>query len=641
MIVGTAGHVDHGKTSLIKRLTGVDTDRLEEEKSRGITIDLGFAYMAGADGETIGFVDVPGHERFVRTMVAGAAGIDLAILVIAADEGVMPQTREHLAILDMLGIRGGLVVVSKCDRVGVARRADVARAIADLVAGGFLSDAPLLFVSSKTGEGIDLLRDHLVDAARERRQRDGRGSFRMSVDRVFSLKGIGTIATGTTLDGTVEVDDVVTLFPGSLEARVRSLHAQNRAAGLAAAGQRCALALQGAGIARDAIERGSWICADPSSVETSRFDADVRLLSGEVLADGGSPIHFHCAASHCCGRVVALEGDSPQAGASRLGRLTIDSAMPLRHGDRFVLRDQGAQRTIGGGTVLDTQPPRRERRGPHLARLAALRPRDEGEALRQLVDLEPGFVDLSAFARQRGLRVEDLAAPRDAPDLVTLKVGPSIVGCREDRKAAIEAVVVASLAACHADDPDLPGETIERLRQAAAPMLAKPLFAALCDAMLAARTIARDGHWLRLPGFRPAVSQDKERLFRALRPLIEACPFQPPRVRDIGAALAVEEAAVRRACKTYARLGVLVEIGRDRFFLRETVVEMVAVARALTGQGEAFHASAFRDRLGNGRKMAIEILDAFDRRGLTSRKGEWRRTNDRRGALDDFDPVPG
>ncbi len=626
MIVGTAGHVDHGKTSLVRRLTGVDTDRLKEEKARGITIELGFAFMEGAGGETIGFVDVPGHERFVRTMVAGAAGIDFALLVVAADEGVMPQTREHLEILDLLGIARGAVAVSKCDRADSGRRAEVAGSMMSALAGTTLARAPLLFVSARSGAGLEALRDHLATASRDRQAPDDSGFFRMPVDRVFSLKGVGTVVTGTSLCGRVGVDDTVVVMPGARKARVRSLHVQNRDAEEACAGQRCALALQGAAIDRYSVARGSWICADPDPVVTSRFDADVRVLAREkrTLASG-MPIHLHCGASHVCGRIVALETDGLRPGSTGLAQITIENALPLCHGDSFVLRDQSARRTVGGGTILDIAPLRRERREVRLQRLAAQRPRDKFLALARLLELEPNFVDLTTFGRQRGMRSEELAALRTALGLETLRAGSSLFACRPARKAEIAAAIIATLTAFHREHPDLPGMPVDRLREGVAPALPKALFAGLCDDILASRTIAATGHWLRLPTFAPAIPEADERLFLALRPLIEQSCFQPPRVRDMGSALSVEEEVVRRVCKTYARAGELVEIGRDRFFLSASVDDMLAVARSLSEGGGLFQASAFRDRLGNGRKVAIEILEAFDRRGLTLRDGEWRR----------------
>lgn len=628
MIVGTAGHVDHGKTALVKALTGVDTDRLKAEKERGITIALGFAYMPGPSGEPIGFVDVPGHDRFVRTMVAGAAGIDFALFVIAADEGVMPQTREHLDVLGILGISSGLVVITKSDRVDGARRDLVTRATAEALAGSALSAAPTLFASAKTGEGIDALRSHIEVAASGPRRRDASGVFRMAVDRAFTLNGVGTVVTGTSLAGCIRIGDSVTVFPGRLKARVRSLHAQSLEVPEATAGQRCALALSGPSIDKGAFAHGAWICeADP--LETNRFDAEVRLLASETRPlRQATSIHLHCGASDVCGRVVLLSDDRLQPGSTALAQVVLDRAMPLRHGDRFVLRDQSARRTLGGGMVLDTGAPSRKRRDPHrIAQLVATRPRDPAEALMRRLDLDPGFEDLVGFAGQRGMRIGAADDLREKLGLAVLRAGDATYAHRPAHILQIGRTLIDLLAGFHAEHPEQPGIPGERLRQMLMPSLPKALFAAVCERMVSQQSMTLDGHWLRLPNHEPRIPEEASRLFASALPLIGRARFQPPRVRDMSKMIDVEEGAMRDACRTFARLGKLTEIGRDRFFLRDTVEEMASVARALSKSSEdgRFRATDFRDHLGTGRKTAIEILEFFDRCGLTKREGEWRR----------------
>ena len=629
MIVGTAGHVDHGKTTLVRALTGVDTDRLKEEKARGITIDLGFAYMPGEDGTTIGFVDVPGHERLVRTMVAGAAGIDCALLVVAGDDGVMPQTREHLDILGLLGLTRGLVVVTKADRIDAARREAVARDIAATIAGTSLAGANILFVSAVTGAGMDALRGALASVASEHRARDDDGLFRLSVDRAFTLKGVGTIVTGTALAGHIHVDDEVTLLPAGLGARVRSLHAQNHEAHAGHAGDRCALALTGPGIGLDVVARGAWICAGPPPPQTQRFDAEVGLLAHEIRPLGQwTPVHLHCGASDVPARVVVLSSDTLVPGARGLTQIVLDQPLPLRRGDRFVLRDQSARRTIGGGTVLDPRAPMRKRRSPaRLGRLEALREPDAARGLALLLGLDPGFEDLTAFAADRGLapaRAEAIAANLG---LMTLKVGETSQVVTPARWADFANAVTMLLAGFHADNPELPGLAGERLRLALALVLPKPLFAAARDKLVAEKRIAPRGHWLRLPDHVAQLGADDKRIAALMLPLIAETRFRPPRVRDIAVALSIAEPSTRRAAKALVRTGVLMELAHDHFFRRETVVEMAEIARDLTATSATgfFGAADFRDRLDNGRKVAIQILEYFDRHGLTRRDGDLRR----------------
>ena len=627
MIVGTAGHVDHGKTALVRALTGVDTDRLKEEKTRGITIDLGFAYMPGADGATLGFVDVPGHEKLVRTMVAGAAGIDYALLVVAADDGIMPQTREHLEILGLLGLRRGLVVVTKSDRVDEGRRAEVARDVAAALAGSALEEADVLFASSLTGEGLDALRQRLVVEASTMPRTEGGGRvFRLPVDRAFTLDGVGTIVTGTALAGRVRVDDEVTVLPAGVKARIRSLHAQNRKATNGTPGERCALALSGPGVSREIVPRGAWISAARPPRQTLRFDADARLLAGEQRPLGQwTPVHLHCGASDVGARVVVLSSDTLAPGATGLVQVVLDQPLPLCHGDLFVLRDQSAQRTIGGGGVIDPRAPARRRRGAErLARLAAARPADPAEAMTRLLALDPGFEDASAFADDRGLTAAGLDALVGRMDLQRLRAGGVAYVHTAERWAALRRTVVALLAGFHADAPEAPGLASERLRALLVPALPRPLFAAVRERLIADKDVAPNGHWVRLPDHVVQLGAEDRRLAAMMAPMIAAERFRPPRVRDISQALAVQETRVRVACKALARAGELVEVAPDQFFLRGTVVEMAQIAKGLSSAAQ-FTAADFRDKLDNGRKVAIQILEFFDRQGFTWRSGDLRR----------------
>ncbi|MGL6109304.1 MAG: selenocysteine-specific translation elongation factor, partial [Rubrivivax sp.] len=361
MIIGTAGHIDHGKTSLVKALTGIDADRLKEEKERGITIDLGFAYKPLPDGEVLGFVDVPGHEKLVRNMLAGATGIDHVMLVVAADDGPMPQTREHLAILDLLGLAHGVVALSKCDLVTPTRLAEARAEVRALLAHSLLAEAPILALSSLTGEGIDALLEHLEHARAALSPRRQQGQFRLAVDRSFTLAGIGTVVTGTAVAGQVAVGERLKLSPRGLDVRVRGIHAQNRQAREGRAGQRLALNL--AGVDKADVRRGDWLVAEALHAPTQRFDARVQLLAGESrpLAHW-TPVHLHLGAEDVGARVMLLEGAAVAPGRSALIQLSLERPIGALHGDRFILRDQSALRTLGGGVVIDAFPPASRRR---------------------------------------------------------------------------------------------------------------------------------------------------------------------------------------------------------------------------------------------------------------------------------------
>jgi selenocysteine-specific elongation factor len=636
MIIGTAGHIDHGKTSLVRRLTGVDTDRLKEEKARGISIALGFAYWPQADGSVVGFIDVPGHEKFVHTMLAGAAGIDLLLLVVAADDGVMPQTREHVAIARLLGISEAIVAITKADLVDAQRIAAVEGEIATLLTAGPFAGAPMLSVSTMTGQGLPELSGLLAMHAREAQARQGDGAFRLAVDRCFTLQGAGTVVTGTVLSGSVTVGDSVVVSPGGLAARVRSIHAQNRPAERGTAGERCALNLAGPGITKDAIEHGDMVLAPALHAPTTRIDAEVTLLPGEKPLTMWQPVRLHHASAEIGARVVLL-GDAIAPGTDGLVQLVLDAPLAAAALDRFVLRDTSASRTIGGGRFLDLRAPERRRRSPErLTQLAALGSSDPAEALHGLLAGPPHHADIDGFIRDRAL------GPNAEGDL-TRRLGLVRIGPLAMLPAQWQALAQATgerLDAFHAEHPDLPGIGLERLRFAVAPRWPAPLFRQALARLVEEDVLVPAGSWLRRPGHEARLSPEDEALWDRIMPLIAAHErFRPPRVRDIGHLLGRPEEEIRRLLRLTGRRGDVHEVALDHFFLRGTLAEMVGIANELAGHHPAgFNAAQFRDRLDNGRKVAIQILEFFDRHGITIRRGDLRRINRRR--LDLFGLLP-
>src|SRR5438132_12072482 len=407
MIIGTAGHIDHGKTALVRALTGVDTDRLKEEKARGISIDLGFAYLPAPGGAVLGFVDVPGHERFVHNMLAGATGIDFVLLVVAADDGVMPQTREHLEIIDLLGVKGGAVALTKIDRVGSARVAAVWAEIEVLLRGTALAGSPVFALSSTTGDGVPALRAHLeVMAASPPPAGAADGCFRLAVDRCFTLSGSGTVVTGTVFSGSVGVGDHLLVSPPGWEVRVRSIHAQNRAAERGVAGQRCALSL--VGVEKKDIARGDWVLDPAVHAPTARFDASLKLPPSAARAlRHWTPVHVHLGAAEAMGHVSLLQATGIEPGGSGYAQIVLDRPIGALRGDRFILRDQSAQQTLAGGVVLDPFAPARKARTPaRPAVLAALERPIISDALQPLLNDAPAGVDLSWFAHSFNLRAK-------------------------------------------------------------------------------------------------------------------------------------------------------------------------------------------------------------------------------------------
>jgi selenocysteine-specific elongation factor len=635
VIVGTAGHIDHGKTALVRALTGVDTDRLKEEKARGISIDLGFAYLPAPDGSVLGFVDVPGHEKFIHNMLAGATGIDFVLLTIAADDGVMPQTLEHLAIVDLLGIARGVVALTKADLAEPARRAEVMADIKQTLNATRLAGIDIVAVSTVTGEGIEALRDKLFDISGTIRARSARGRFRLAVDRSFTLAGAGTVVTGTVLSGAVAVGDRMIVSPSGIAARVRSIHAQNRPTERGEAGQRCALNLAGDGIAKDAIARGAVVLDPELHAPTDRIDARLRLLATERKPVGQwMPARLHHAAAEVGGRVVLL-GDGPvPPGGEALVQLVLDRPIAAAAGDRFVLRDTTAQRTIGGGVLIDLRAPARKRRTPErLAQLEALALADPEQALAALLDRPPFHLDLSVFARDRALATADVDAAAERLGVIRISTPDAVLALSAPGWLRLKRSLLGTLAQFHADNPDLPGPGRERLRLQLEPRLPAPAFLASLQMLARSGDVALEGAWVRLTGHAVRLTPADDKTWAALAPLLGGAErFRPPRVRDIAGRLDLREAGVRRLLKLVGRMGKVDEVAPDHFFLRATVADMVDIVAGLAAAAPdgQFTAAQFRDQVDNGRKVAIQILEFFDRHGVTLRRGDLRRVNKHR-----------
>ncbi len=645
MIIGTAGHIDHGKTALVRALTGVDTDRLKEEKARGITIDLGFAYLQAPNGGVLGFVDVPGHEKFVHNMLAGAGGIDFVLLVVAADDGVMPQTREHLAIVDLLGVVRGVVAMTKVDFVTVERREAVRAEIAATLEGTGLAGCDIVAVSVVSGEGVEALRARLFTQEQMVEHGAANGRFRLAVDRSFSLSGVGTVVTGTVLSGAVTVGNRVVVSPAGLSVRVRSIHAQNRATERGQAGERCALNLAGDGIAKDLIHRGDVVLDPELHGPTDRIDARLRLLASERKPiTQWTPVRLHHAATEVGARVVLLNDEPTAPGDQTFVQLVLERPIAAAAGGRFVVRDSSAQRTIGGGRFLDLRAPVRKRRTPErLAQLDAHAIDRPDRALAALLECAPGYVDLTGFARDRALGVGEVEHLAASLALVRIPLQRTVVALSPERWSDLENGILDRLAAFHAENPDSPGIGLERLRLQLKPRLPAPAFAAALQAMARRQQLALDGAWVRLPGHEAHLTAADETLWRTVEPLLAGEQrFRPPRVRDIGATIGVGEAHVRRLFKLLGRLGKVDEIAHDHFFLRDTVAEMVGVAADLAARApnKQLTAAEFRDQLDNGRKVAIQILEFFDRHGVTLRRGDLRRLNKHRLDLFRRPPEP-
>ncbi|MBU9126404.1 selenocysteine-specific translation elongation factor [Burkholderia multivorans] len=621
MIVGTAGHIDHGKTTLVRALTGVDTDRLKEEKARGISIELGYAYTPLENGDVLGLIDVPGHEKLIHTMAAGACGIDFALLVIAADDGVMPQTREHVAILQLLGVAHGAVALTKCDRVDAARIAQVRDEIDGWLRDSTLAGAPIFETRATVADdpGVAALKRHLADAALAWRARRDDGLFRLAVDRVFTLAGQGTVVTGTAFSGRVKNGDTLAIARTARDVRVRSIHAQNRPVDAGCAGERCALNL--AGIDKADIERGDTVADARLAATSPRVDVELTLVDDAGLTlTHWSPLHVHLGTLHRVAHVALLDGDTLAAGQRMRVQLVFDEPVFALPGDRFIVRNAQATRTVGGGRVLDPFGPARKRRTPaRLAWLDALAVWLDARRLEPLLAQAPLGIARATLTHLTGFAPDVLPLPDDA-----LSVG------QRDRASndgtvisrahwrALQSRAIDTLRAYHERMPDEQGLDAGRLRRMAVPLAGDTLWRALVDALVDGGELARSGPWLHLPSHTVNLDARDEVLAQQLLPLLHAGRFDPPWVRDMARDTGVAEDNVRTLLRKLARRGDVHQVVRDLFYHADVLRELARlVAHLVDSCGGAVDAATFRDATGLGRKRAIQILEFFDRVGYT------------------------
>jgi selenocysteine-specific elongation factor len=625
MIIATAGHIDHGKTLLVKALTGIDADRLPEEKKRGMTLDLGFAYTDLANGARLGFIDVPGHERLVHNMLAGVTGIDCALLVVAADDGPMPQTREHLAILDILGVSRGLVALTKIDRVPEDRVHEVEDEIAAMLADSSLASAPIFPVSAVTNTGIDALSAKITALSEDVQNKAEGGHFRLAVDRVFTVAGAGLVVTGTAFSGQVNREDRLWIAGFDTQARVRGIHANNAESETGRAGDRLAINL--AGIDKGDIARGDWLVADPGLRLYKKLDVRLR-----VIADARrplrhwTPVHMHLGAKNVTGRVAVLGADAIEPGESALAQLVLDEAVGACAHDRFVIRDQSAQITLGGGHVIDLFPPRRGRaRADRLAMLDALDTEDHVQALSGALALADTGLNLTAFLATRNLNEAEAATALGAAKAVLAGDGEDRMALSSSAWEARRTEFLGALDSFHSANPDRLGPATAQLRRSVGRFVPETLLNAMVSATVADGTIASDGMLLHRPDHQPGLTGDDAKHWAALLPLLEETPGTPPVVHDLASETGLTVGAVMKTMRQAVRMGMAVQIAGNRFF----------VPAALRAHGEVFvrmiaadgtvGVSDFRKEAGIGRNLAVEVLEYFDRIKLSQRDGNIRR----------------
>ncbi|AQS50429.1 selenocysteine-specific translation elongation factor [Paenalcaligenes hominis] len=621
MIVGTAGHIDHGKTALVRALTGVNTDRLDDEKQRGITITLGYAYTPLVNGDVLGFVDVPGHENLVHTMVAGATGIDYALLVVAADDGIMPQTHEHVAILSLLGLKRGSVVINKADRADPEAIQQLKNDLQQLLQHTFLADALYFETDSLSGQGIEALKAHLEDQAMTVAQRHSQGLFRLAVDRVFTLEGQGTVLTGTVHSGQIAVQDDqshLRLMPQNKAVRIRSIHAQNTPSPVAKAGQRCALNI--AGIAKEEIERGNWIADSHCFVPSTHIDVRLKLLAyGDTTLKTWTPVHVHVGAAHYVAHVVPLSQDLIRSNQTAFAQLVFDEPVCVMPGDRFIVRNAQAKLTIGGGQVLDANAPDRKRRS--LARLAWLDAVEmylDGKGIAPLLRQAPYGLDQSFLHRLTATEPTQLELPAESLWVRAPRSSTAQVLIHNNAWEQLLARIETVLAETHERYPDEPGVEAARLRRMVAPRAPDSLWFGALHELLQRQRLALNGPWYRLSGHTVSFSPKEEAIALQLIRLCHEGRYNPPWVRDMAQTLEVPEDELRALGRKLVRQGVVYQVVRDLYYHRDAILELAARLADLA-EPNGVKAAEFRDSLALGRKRTIQILEFFERIGYTRR----------------------
>jgi selenocysteine-specific elongation factor len=631
-IIGTAGHIDHGKTSLIKALTGQDTDRLKEEKERGISIDLGFAHLNLPDGTSAGIVDVPGHERFIKNMLAGAHGIDLVLFTVAADDGVMPQTEEHLDIVHLLGVKMAIFVITKADLVPPARLTEVEEEIEILTLGTTLENSPTLAVSSVTGKGLDELKQLISATLKSRVQSPPNGYFRLPVDRAFVLQGHGVVVTGTALSGEIKVGDQVRCLPGDNLFRIRSLQVHGHPVESAGWGQRVAMNLTGP--ERASIERGQVICHEKLSLTSDRFDAflEVRPAAAKGIKNH-QRLRIHMGAAERMAKIVLLGGpEKLNTKDSSYCQITLNEPLLVMRGDRFVARDETARRTLGGGVVVHPWANRHKRGEAEIInRLKSLHVGTLAEAVEKFIGESAAFaLAIDAIYQFLNLREEEARQKVDAlKTLRVLNAEGEKVYTTETKWNRLKERLLKTLNEFHAGHPLIPGMDMEELRGKLGFELAPKTFRVVVEQIVNEKLISKEESLLRLASHKVQVGGQEKTLMDKIKKLLGEQPLAPPDLKEIEKLAGVPRQRLNEVIRLLEREGSIVRVTTEMYFLASSIEQLRATLLTfLTEKGE-MTAASFRDLIGSSRKYTIPLLEFFDRDGLTIRIGDVRRLKSR------------
>jgi selenocysteine-specific elongation factor len=628
VIVGTAGHIDHGKTALVKALTGIDADRLKEEKERGITIDIGFAHLALDSRTAIGFIDVPGHERFIKNMLAGVGGIDLVMLVIAADESVMPQTREHLDICSLLRIKQGFTVLTKIDKVDPEIASLVEVEVREFLIGTFLENSPVLRVSSYTGQGIPQLIETLREFVNKVGPKDTNDIFRLPVDRSFTMKGFGTVITGTLIAGKVEKDEEIEIFPARRTARVRGVQVHGRASKEALAGQRTALNLQGVEVSD--VERGMVLTVPGLFKPTSMFDCHLELLrSAPNAIEMRKRIRFHIGTAELMGYVVMLGQDRLEPGESAFVQIRLEEPTLALPGDRFIIRQYSPMLTIGGGEILDAVPEKHRRTDKVVIdRLRIFKEGSIDDQLMAVIDAAGlKTIEILELSARRGLvparARERVTALANAGRVRLLTENPFVVVAAKsfDDAAAAAATAVQRF---HENNPLVPGIGREELKARLFGDASNLLFQAVLDKLVAGKKIVLAQELIHAFGQKVTLKADEEKMRNQLAERFHSLGLQVPSPDELINSLRLDRNTARKIIQLMLKENALVKISEDMLIHRAAMDKLIADVKALKSKNPKIGVGEFKDLTGVSRKFAIPLLEYLDRQRITRRVGDQR-----------------
>jgi selenocysteine-specific elongation factor len=626
IILGTAGHIDHGKTSLVKALTGIDTDRLKEEKERGITIELGFAYLDLPNGQRLGIIDVPGHERFIKNMVAGASTIDLVALIIAADEGVMPQTREHLDICTLLGIKKGLVALTKIDMVEGDWLDLVQEDIREFLKGTFLEGAPILPVSSAIGQGIPELTAVLEKLSDEIEERSSAGIFRLPVDRVFTMRGFGTVITGTAISGSLSVGDQVHIYPQEIQAKVRGIQVHNQDTEQVRAGLRTAINLQG--IERATINRGDVVATPLGLYPTRLLDIRIRLLKSiSKPLKHRSQVRFHSGTSEILGRVILLEGEEIKPGESQFCQIRFNEPVALLPGDLAVIRSYSPVQTIGGAEVLNVKPSKHKRFNPEvISQLQVLQSGTDAEKVaRQVLQTGPSGVSRQNLGQLLPLpskKLDDLLK-----DLFSQK---KLIQWDKENKGILHhqeldqlsRAVRKELEDYHKDNPLKPGLIKEELKSRLPQIREAKLFNFILNQLAEQNVLIQEKELVRLTGYKVRLKEDQQAVRDSLEKVYLSSGLQPPYFKEL--AEKYPKSQPRQVLDLMVKEGKLVKVKEDLYFHRQVIEDLKKNLVQWLKEKKVITTPEFKDLTQTSRKYTIPLLEYFDARQVTIRVDDKR-----------------